>query len=299
MKKKLILLTTLILALTLTLGACKVKPEEDHKHTYATGWTTSPTHHWHTATCEHTTEVSDMALHSFDSNNKCTVCKYEKEVTPTPTPTTTPTPTPTPTPQKTADEAIGEFLEKLDDNFSVFIKPSHYMTSNGGLAQDYSLHVDGKNMHATKDGENYYVEEADGRVYVYTESEHIWHKKLVTEGFEYPDGADGLLRQWLKNVDWQEYDEEKGVANGYVTVENNELYIICTLNDDSCEIEIYSVQYIWGMRYPFIPLGHVVINNIGTTTVTLPENAIEDPVTPPKTQQPNTSDNTDITGTNE
>ena len=67
-----------------------------HEHTFATEWTSDATHHWHEATCEHTTEVSGKAEHSFGeyvSNNdattekdgtktrECSVCGYKDTVT--------------------------------------------------------------------------------------------------------------------------------------------------------------------------------------------------------------------------
>ena len=36
-----------------------------HTHKFATDWTKDETHHWYAATCEHTTEVSDKAKHTF------------------------------------------------------------------------------------------------------------------------------------------------------------------------------------------------------------------------------------------
>ena len=36
-----------------------------HPHKFATDWTKDETHHWHAATCEHTTEVSEKAEHTF------------------------------------------------------------------------------------------------------------------------------------------------------------------------------------------------------------------------------------------
>ena len=67
-----------------------------HEHTFATEWTKDKTHHWHAATCEHTSEVSGKAEHTFGeyvSNNDattvadgtktkvCSVCGYEYTVT--------------------------------------------------------------------------------------------------------------------------------------------------------------------------------------------------------------------------
>lgn len=39
---------------------------DNHIHTYSDDWSGDDTYHWHTATCEHTTEAKDMAKHTFD-----------------------------------------------------------------------------------------------------------------------------------------------------------------------------------------------------------------------------------------
>ena len=67
-----------------------------HTHKFATDWTKDETNHWHAATCEHTSEVSGKAEHSFGdyvSNNdatteadgtktrECSVCGYKDTVT--------------------------------------------------------------------------------------------------------------------------------------------------------------------------------------------------------------------------
>ena len=67
-----------------------------HTHKFAKEWTKDGTYHWHAATCEHTTEVSGKAAHSFGeyvSNNdatteadgtktrECSVCGYKDTVT--------------------------------------------------------------------------------------------------------------------------------------------------------------------------------------------------------------------------
>ncbi len=66
-----------------------------HEHTYSEDWTRDATHHWKTATCGHTEEISGKAVHSFGdyvSNNdattetdgtktrECSVCDYEETV---------------------------------------------------------------------------------------------------------------------------------------------------------------------------------------------------------------------------
>lgn len=67
----------------------------EHTHKFAEEWTKDETHHWHAAICEHTTEVSGKAKHSFGeyvSNNdatteadgtktrECSVCGYKETV---------------------------------------------------------------------------------------------------------------------------------------------------------------------------------------------------------------------------
>ena len=62
-----------------------------HIHKFATDWTKDKTHHWYAATCEHTTEVSGKAEHTFGNwtitkeateeaegsrERSCTVCGY-------------------------------------------------------------------------------------------------------------------------------------------------------------------------------------------------------------------------------
>ncbi|MBR5867097.1 MAG: hypothetical protein IKZ04_04205, partial [Spirochaetaceae bacterium] len=69
-----------------------------HFHTYDTKWTSNDKFHWHKATCEHTSEVTAKALHTFDvweivteateektglKERSCTVCAYtQQEVIP-------------------------------------------------------------------------------------------------------------------------------------------------------------------------------------------------------------------------
>ena len=91
-------LSLLILLLSISMigfTGCK-DPEPAHEHTFSDSWSKDATYHWHAATCEHTTEVSDKAAHSFGeyvSNNdattdadgtktrECGVCGYKDTVT--------------------------------------------------------------------------------------------------------------------------------------------------------------------------------------------------------------------------
>ena len=80
-----------------TCTVCGYKTTEviaklDHTHKFSDDWTSDDIYHWHSATCEHTTEVSDKAEHSFnlqvtkeasctekgERKATCTTCGYEK-----------------------------------------------------------------------------------------------------------------------------------------------------------------------------------------------------------------------------
>ena len=94
MKSKKIFLAFLLFAVTLVLASCADLFQPAHYHTFDTEWTSDATHHWHGATCEHETESSDKAEHSWDAGEvtveatidaagvktfKCTVCGASKE----------------------------------------------------------------------------------------------------------------------------------------------------------------------------------------------------------------------------
>lgn len=58
-------------------GLCDVcNYEIGHNHTYKSEWTTNQTHHWHDATCSHTSEKENYGAHTFDNSGVCTTCGY-------------------------------------------------------------------------------------------------------------------------------------------------------------------------------------------------------------------------------
>ncbi|MBO5736994.1 MAG: hypothetical protein J6S04_04210, partial [Clostridia bacterium] len=61
-----------------------VLPIALHEHSYSTEWTTDATNHWHTATCKHEEEISDLAAHTYDNacDTTCNVCNAERTVEP-------------------------------------------------------------------------------------------------------------------------------------------------------------------------------------------------------------------------
>ncbi len=56
-------------------------PPAAHEHAYSSDWTKNASHHWHAATCEHTSEKKDYAEHVFGEDNICDTCTYELPVT--------------------------------------------------------------------------------------------------------------------------------------------------------------------------------------------------------------------------
>lgn len=83
MKKKIInRIAKLILSMTVAICAIGVfgctQPEPPHVHTFSEAWTTDATSHWHTATCEHTTEVSGKADHQFPETWKLVTAATEE-----------------------------------------------------------------------------------------------------------------------------------------------------------------------------------------------------------------------------
>ena len=80
-------------AFLLLLSGCKENEEsknpscpsvEVHEHTFSDVYSYDETNHWHNANCEHTYLTKDLNNHTFDSNNKCSVCGYERVVEPEP-----------------------------------------------------------------------------------------------------------------------------------------------------------------------------------------------------------------------
>ncbi len=49
-------------------------------HTFGNEWQNDQDYHWHVATCQHSTEVDNKALHDFDTNNLCSTCGYQEPV---------------------------------------------------------------------------------------------------------------------------------------------------------------------------------------------------------------------------
>ena len=77
-------------ALAFAVAGCQIDSDR-HEHSFSKDWTSNATDHWHAATCEHTTEVSGKAKHTFgdwtvtkeateeaegSKERSCSVCGY-------------------------------------------------------------------------------------------------------------------------------------------------------------------------------------------------------------------------------
>ena len=58
------LLAFVSVALAFAVAECQIDSDR-HEQSFSKDWTSNATDHWHAATCEHTTEVSGKAKHTF------------------------------------------------------------------------------------------------------------------------------------------------------------------------------------------------------------------------------------------
>lgn len=90
MKNKKIVLFLAAFAFVVGITGCEVESEK-HEHTFSKEWTSDAIAHWHAATCEHKTEISGIAAHTFgewkvtkeasekqggEKKRICSVCEY-------------------------------------------------------------------------------------------------------------------------------------------------------------------------------------------------------------------------------
>ena len=61
-------------------GSASFADGEANGHSYASTWGKSATHHWHSAICEHTAEISEMVEHNYGTDNICDTCGYDRTV---------------------------------------------------------------------------------------------------------------------------------------------------------------------------------------------------------------------------
>ena len=66
--KKFIVLLLAIVSLSL-LVACG-NNEDEHEHTFSSKWASNDTYHWHSANCEHKSEIAEKAEHTWDQGTE-------------------------------------------------------------------------------------------------------------------------------------------------------------------------------------------------------------------------------------
>lgn len=78
MKKGLsiLFLASLVLVMLSLVVACDNKSTPPHEHTFADKLIHNETYHWYPATCEHTDEVKDKAMHTWDEGEETTPAGY-------------------------------------------------------------------------------------------------------------------------------------------------------------------------------------------------------------------------------
>lgn len=90
MKNSKIVMFLAAFAFVVGITGCEVESEK-HEHTFSKEWTSDAIAHWHAATCEHKTEISGIAAHTFgewkvtkgasekqggEKKRICSVCNY-------------------------------------------------------------------------------------------------------------------------------------------------------------------------------------------------------------------------------
>lgn len=90
MKNSKIVMFLAAFAFVVGITGCEVESEK-HEHTFSKEWTSDAIAHWHAATCEHKTEISGIAAHTFgewkvtkeasekqggEKKRICSVCEY-------------------------------------------------------------------------------------------------------------------------------------------------------------------------------------------------------------------------------
>lgn len=74
----LVLAFCLIVPAMFMLSACSKSNDTAVKHNYSEEWSVDAEYHWHACTDENCNAVNHKAKHSFDSDEKCTVCQKSK-----------------------------------------------------------------------------------------------------------------------------------------------------------------------------------------------------------------------------
>ncbi len=236
-----------------------------HEHTYSDEWTSDETHHWHTATCEHTDEVSDKAEHTYGEDKKCTVC--QKAYIPVATATA-----------ETWQQEIGDIENATN------IKVTALVTWDGKTSANSIIEIDGSKYCATKydsDGfnERLIMEKTADNTYDYyrqREENGAWTKK-VPEDWEIEQFT-GFLAQYA--------DMAKIAADHFADAAFDSATNTYTLNIESATIQdlpipatnmVYTITFSDGrltrlnLKFAMDRMGYDMDFEFGDVSVTIPQ----------------------------
>lgn len=205
MKRKAFLLSLLALSGYFLLGAAAC--EDEHVHSFASGWTHDDTQHWHVCDGENCDEVAERAEHSLE-NGSCTVCGYEQPQEP---------------PSATVTQAQFETALSFDGVSSLTVT----LTDDDGSS---ALYMDGnKTRLVSPSGESYY-EVCDGYAYSFiymdeataasAQLESGWYRtKLLPESDAYRDivTLHSFVGTYLNGLDYSDFTYADGSYTGLHT----------------------------------------------------------------------------------
>ncbi|MCH5159934.1 MAG: hypothetical protein J1F66_03690, partial [Clostridiales bacterium] len=239
------------------IGNTNFEIEPLHQHEYATEWSSNNVYHWHDAVC-HDGEVDAKVPHSWGSDNKCTVCGYEKATS--------------------VNSQVDEDAFESALQFNGLTNWTVTLYEDGELV--LLIKRAGNVIYISNYGERAYYEIADdGSIWLYIEVEEgVWEKTQAVEeeammfevfikyGFA-PFSQLALL--------WDELNFADGVytVNGLPVSIDSFLFSIDYANAtisfkfNDGEILTISIEEMDGEEI----LGKFVFGEIGTTAVTLPD----------------------------
>jgi hypothetical protein len=185
-------------------------------HSYSTVWTTDETNHWHKATCEHTTEISGKAEHTY-KNGVCSVCNVKE-----PTVTTAPSSSAMTQTQYNAlveyytRPMIGEIEWKNDgdinelSDWNFAIDTYYYDDSSSNYVYGFGSALDCANKIGYEVGRrgdyNYYYEK-DGKTYENDDESKDSIYELLVDCYTFGGGEIVCTAFYCTNYsDWK-YDE--------------------------------------------------------------------------------------------
>ena len=231
-----------------------------HSHTYdESRWETDATYHWHPATCKHTEQVSDKAEHTFNAQDKCDTCGYEKEPT-------------LEVDQETWTQAL-DFSDKNNWIYSLAVLEIEYI----------QIRREGNVAYTAMQGEEQYFEFNGDVIWQYAQVNSKWQK------FDRSDNSDYLaIEMQLETApdafgEFQYRYDEFEFVNGAYELQDASLYVynpllgenvlddatvkVCFNNGEIVSISIVEQVTVDGETYTVMALSMT----FGTANVQLPD----------------------------